>query len=152
MSGIRINGHVAGKRRPAESRSYVDTALGTVEAFAFEYRIASIERLQFRKKLRDSCDYPHQPIRDRVKILFRLWLRQRGYCAYCLRPMTWARASDRDGRPWRGESLRRITLDHVEAHSRGGGDEASNFVAACVSCNSRKCARPIQPRWRGAAA
>jgi 5-methylcytosine-specific restriction enzyme A len=30
------------------------------------------------------------------------------------------------------------TVDHQVPKARGGGDEESNLVAACLSCNSRK--------------
>ena len=34
-----------------------------------------------------------------------------------------------------------LTLDHVTPWSRGGSDDASNLVAACRRCNSKKGAR-----------
>jgi len=32
-------------------------------------------------------------------------------------------------------------VDHVEAYSRGGAHDASNFATACARCNARKSAR-----------
>lgn len=33
------------------------------------------------------------------------------------------------------------SIDHVEALSRGGAHDASNFAAVCARCNARKSAR-----------
>ena len=46
-------------------------------------------------------------------------------CAYCLR----------------GDV--KLTMDHVHPVSRGGPHTSDNVVPACVSCNSKKGARPI---------
>jgi hypothetical protein len=36
-----------------------------------------------------------------------------------------------------------VTLDHVVAVSRGGGNEFDNLVTACLDCNSTKNHRPV---------
>ena len=36
------------------------------------------------------------------------------------------------------------TLDHVTPRELGGGNEASNLVTACLSCNSRKQDLPLR--------
>lgn len=38
-------------------------------------------------------------------------------------------------------SVENLSLDHVKPVSRGGGDQPSNLVTCCRSCNSRKHAR-----------
>ena len=40
----------------------------------------------------------------------------------------------------------KVTIDHVVPLSRGGLDNASNVVPACVRCNSSKCAKPVE-QW-----
>ena len=35
-------------------------------------------------------------------------------------------------------SVKGLSLDHVVARENGGGNEATNLVTACISCNSRK--------------
>lgn len=47
-----------------------------------------------------------------------LFIRDRGICAYCLRP---------------GD-----TMDHIMPKSRGGQAEWTNAVVACLTCNQRK--------------
>ncbi|MCB1029146.1 MAG: HNH endonuclease [Microthrixaceae bacterium] len=43
---------------------------------------------------------------------------------------------------------RATSVDHVMPRSRGGGDEPSNLVAACVPCNQRKGDRtPAEMGW-----
>jgi 5-methylcytosine-specific restriction endonuclease McrA len=55
------------------------------------------------------------------------WLFARdGKCGYCLR------TADRLG------AREFFTRDHVVPRSRGGGDEWTNVVTACNSCNNRK--------------
>jgi HNH endonuclease len=58
-------------------------------------------------------------------------LRDRGRCRYC------------------GHRARPIHLDHVVPVSKGGGDEISNLVVACVSCNYRKADQIWTPRRIG---
>jgi len=40
-------------------------------------------------------------------------------------------------------STEKLTLDHVIALSKGGAHAESNLVAACLSCNCSKGARPV---------
>ncbi len=53
-------------------------------------------------------------------------------CSYCDKTLN--TVLDRTANP---------TVDHVIPRSRGGGDELSNLVLACQSCNSSKGARSI---------
>jgi hypothetical protein len=53
-------------------------------------------------------------------------------------------------------STKRLSLDHIIPRAQGGGDNPSNLVTACRSCNSRKHARtpeqagmPLLPVPRG---
>ena len=46
-------------------------------------------------------------------------------CAYCLR------------------TDRKLTVDHMEPVSKGGGNTRSNIVPACLSCNSSKSDKSI---------
>jgi hypothetical protein len=42
----------------------------------------------------------------------------------------------------------RLYVDHFHSQSAGGGDELSNLVPACLSCNSSKGPRDIEDfRW-----
>jgi 5-methylcytosine-specific restriction endonuclease McrA len=41
------------------------------------------------------------------------------------------------------DSVKGLSLDHVVARENGGGNEATNLVTACISCNSRKGDMPI---------
>lgn len=37
-----------------------------------------------------------------------------------------------------------LNLDHIHAKARGGSNRASNFALACVPCNQKKAAQPIE--------
>lgn len=52
-----------------------------------------------------------------------IYLRDGGKCAYC------------QARP--GERVR-LTLDHLIPAELGGGNEASNLITACLSCNGAR--------------
>jgi len=41
-------------------------------------------------------------------------------------------------------SVKGLSLDHVVARENGGGNEATNLVTACISCNSKKADTPIE--------
>lgn len=84
-------------------------------------------------------------VRGRRRILFRLFIRQRGRCAYCLRPLYWPPPLTWGAGPY-SLSSRQITLDHVIPWAAGGPDHESNFVAACSRCNSRKREYIVAPR------
>lgn len=49
---------------------------------------------------------------------------------------------DRDRWTCRYCGRRATTVDHVVPKRYGGGDDAANLVAACLSCNSRKQTSP----------
>lgn len=51
-----------------------------------------------------------------------IWLRDRGVCQYCGKPV------DRD----------RYTYDHVNPRHKGGKTDWDNIVCACYSCNQKK--------------
>ena len=40
----------------------------------------------------------------------------------------------------------KLTLDHIIADANGGGDEISNLITCCSTCNSRRRALTI-PHW-----
>jgi hypothetical protein len=42
----------------------------------------------------------------------------------------------------------KLTLDHVKPHSKGGTNDATNLVTACLKCNSARGNRP----WKAFAA
>jgi hypothetical protein len=42
-----------------------------------------------------------------------------------------------------GAVLNVLTVDHLIPRSRGGGNEASNLVTACMACNRLRGDRPI---------
>lgn len=48
-----------------------------------------------------------------------IYMRDHGACVYCLRQDN-------------------LTLDHLRPHSKGGSNEASNLVTACLRCNSAR--------------
>lgn len=42
---------------------------------------------------------------------------------------------------WCGKSVEdgaQLTLDHIVVHSRGGSNEATNLITACMDCNRRR--------------
>jgi hypothetical protein len=49
------------------------------------------------------------------------------------------------------ETGARLTLDHCKPRSKGGANDATNLVTACVSCNSARCDRPLATFMRAAA-
>lgn len=58
-----------------------------------------------------------------------IYLRDGATCAYCgCAVKVGAHVSESDA----------ATLDHLKAHHRGGGNEATNLVTCCARCNSRK--------------
>ena len=79
--------------------------------------------------------------------------------------MTRAPASQR-GYGWQWQKLRLLILqrdgyvcvycgghansvDHIKPKIEGGGDDPTNLVASCVSCNSRRSARWVNRNRRG---
>lgn len=60
----------------------------------------------------------------------RLFMKQGGFCFYCLEPMDMA--TPIQTHPRRG------TLDHIVPRSRGGTNVLSNLVLACYNCNRSK--------------
>lgn len=58
--------------------------------------------------------------------LRKLFHDQKTLCHYCKEPMTLS------------HGRLRATIDHKLPKSRGGGDEAENLVAACITCNGLK--------------
>ena len=95
------------------------------------------------------------PIATQVEVYFRdAWL-----CHLCHRPVIlhlalkhaaeavhrtypdaplayWIGTWSRDAAPLLDELA--ASIDHVEAFSRGGADEISNYAAVCARCNARK--------------
>lgn len=67
------------------------------------------------------------------------FVRQGGMCHYCGCPM-WL-----DGPP--GPSFLCCTAEHLRARCDGGGNGASNIVAACWFCNRtrHRCKQPLDP-------
>lgn len=59
-----------------------------------------------------------------------IYLRDGMACCYC-----GAKVEDEDG------TL--LSLDHLKAHSHGGGNESTNLVTACKKCNSARGNRPV---------
>lgn len=60
-----------------------------------------------------------------------IYIRDGFACAYCGTDL-------RDARP------ATVTLDHLTPRSLGGGNEASNLVTACLSCNSSRGNRALE--------
>jgi 5-methylcytosine-specific restriction endonuclease McrA len=104
---------------------------------------------------------PAIPIEEQVEVYFRDgWL-----CSHCRRPTIfhlalkqlseviqadhpslplayWNRQWSRDGAPLLDELA--ASVDHIEAYSRGGPHNISNFATICARCNARKGARSQQ--------
>ena len=60
-----------------------------------------------------------------------LYLRDHFICTYCGRDLHDAPTAD-------------VTLDHLAPRCHGGGNDATNLVTACRSCNSARAARAWQ--------
>lgn len=58
-----------------------------------------------------------------------IYIRDSFSCAYC-------------GRDLKGLEPCEVTLDHLLPRHYGGGNEATNLVTACRSCNSSRGAKP----------
>jgi len=41
------------------------------------------------------------------------------------------------------DSRKRLTLDHIKPHVRGGSNAPTNLLTACLSCNSRRQHQPV---------
>src|ERR1043165_9306854 len=63
----------------------------------------------------------------------QVWAKTHGHCWYCGKLMN----------PWND-----FTIDHMDPRTQGGGDEITNLVPACKSCNSRKNAKTVE-EYRG---
>lgn len=72
------------------------------------------------------------------KIRLLKFREQDGRCYYCDRQM-WEAC---DGSNTENRSNLICTAEHLQARRDGGRDSASNIVAACKWCNSRRHARP----------
>lgn len=59
-------------------------------------------------------------------------------CAFC----------DVDAAHPRNAGRKRLTVDHALALAKGGLDEATNIIPACLRCNSGKCDRLIESWYR----
>jgi 5-methylcytosine-specific restriction endonuclease McrA len=70
---------------------------------------------------------------NRKRLAFTLWFRQRGFCAYCEKPL----APLKFGNPNQPEPDD-PTLDHVWPRIKGGPDRPENIVLACFHCNQEK--------------
>lgn len=95
----------------------------------------------------------------------RVFCRDHWLCRWCGRPVVFAPAMkylERHTRQqgyqgplayfdprWRRDASPLLdhlaaVVDHVEAYSRGGADDESNFVTACNKCNMRKNSDPVE--------
>lgn len=71
--------------------------------------------------------FVHVPRRFRRQVTNTFLFARDGYrCQYCSRPQGGLKPREC------------LTRDHVIPHSRGGGNEWTNVVTACSSCNTRK--------------
>lgn len=71
--------------------------------------------------------------------------RQSGRCFYCGHPMCNAdirKFAVGHGISARQAKLLRCTAEHLHARRDGGRDCPANIVAACLTCNTRRHARP----------
>jgi 5-methylcytosine-specific restriction endonuclease McrA len=75
---------------------------------------------------------PHQPTGTWITPAKRLaiYLRDGLRCVYCCRDL-----HDADPRD--------VTLDHLVCRADGGGNDASNLVTACRSCNSSRADKSL---------
>ncbi len=73
---------------------------------------------------------PHTAARRQIPTRLReeIWSTSRGICSYCGTEMARSAAN----------SPNQFTIDHVIPLVRGGGDQRSNLLPACRSCNSQK--------------
>jgi 5-methylcytosine-specific restriction endonuclease McrA len=61
----------------------------------------------------------------------RIYARDDWRCVWCLSRVTLAKCLGRPG-------VRLATLDHLVTRERGGGNDASNLLTACVECNQAR--------------
>jgi 5-methylcytosine-specific restriction endonuclease McrA len=66
----------------------------------------------------------------RKDLRLAVYLRDSFRCVYCCADLHGAAPMD-------------ITLDHVEAHADGGGNEPANIVTACRGCNCSRQDKPL---------
>lgn len=59
-----------------------------------------------------------------------IYLRDGGACAYCGDSFV--------------DGVARLSLDHIEPWSLGGGNEADNLITACSKCNSARGNRTVE--------
>ncbi len=82
-------------------------------------------KLNHRTDIPIRSDQVTKPSRDIKHTLFG---RQKGKCKGCLGEM----------------SFRNMTIDHIIAKARGGGDTDSNLQLLCAACNSMKGSRDME--------
>jgi hypothetical protein len=73
--------------------------------------------------------------RTAIDARFAIW---GNHCAFC----------GVDAKHPRNASHKRLTVEHVLALTKGGLDEASNIIPACLTCNSSKQTRPVEEWYR----
>lgn len=105
----------------AEVLEYYEDA--SVRSTQLEYFLPAVLRV---RRHRPTHSKPLRVTLNRANIL----LRDQYSCQYCGSP-------------------RNLTIDHVKAQSKGGGNNWENLVACCTTCNSRKGDKSLeQLRWK----
>jgi hypothetical protein len=113
-----------------------------------DYCLQMRERSRKRKvRIRSARRQALQPVtRQQIDARFALWNYR---CAFC----------GVDASHQRNKGHDRLTIEHVLALTKGGLDEASNILPACLTCNLGKHNAPVEawyrrqpfftePRWR----
>ena len=74
----------------------------------------------------------------------KLWVQQKGFCYYCGIKMVLGRGARNRTRLVQIErNPRAATIDHVVPKAAGGLGTRDNIVYACLACNERKGAQPV---------
>lgn len=129
------------------ARDYFDSPEGLIDLRELRWRFLA-PFWEKRRGWRHLCG--PEPKQELAKFKFRLFVKQKGRCAYCLRLLYWPLPGElsraRGRRSMKPPAL--FTVDHVVPRRHGGTNQESNLVAACWTCNSSKCARAWTPRLR----
>ena len=122
------------------SDSFMDALYGPVEDLAPRYSEEEIDRWIQSQKMQETNNLPEPVVVSEITTKMKKKGRQR-HDRHGRRKRTVFQRSNWSchycGRPDKLDKVR-LTLDHVLAKSKGGGDGNKNLVACCPDCNQAK--------------